>query len=266
MERRMLEQARVLSLQQDVGIQPSSDSERARRRRRREHSNSVGTIGRSDRDSSRDQRRRDDREQSRLREHRRHRSDVPSTDRRQGQSVSQNQSRDSSQVRRRHIEHQASIRSLISSYDIDSRDLEREIEDFARHIQEEGFLEGLNLDNIDELSRNDELSRKITEAYRRRQRERSRQEPARRGNNSPTTRQFESARSVSRSPFTDTSRPVTSNTRPRSSSANTRPTTSTSQLEDRSRPPVTSTHLEVRNNPERRPRRRTWGWRWCSRL
>ena len=267
MERRMLEQARLLSLQQDVGVQPSSDSERARRRRRREHSNSVGTIGgrRSDRDDSRDQRRRDDRDQSRRRgDHRRHRSEVASSvaaERRRGQSASlQDQSRDSSQVRRRrHVEHQASIRSLISSSDIDSRDLEREIEDFARHIQEEGLLEGLNLDNIDELSRNDELSRKITEAYRRRQRERSRQEPpARLGNASPVARLSESARSGSRSSFGDTSRPGTSGgSRPRSRSANTRPIIPASQSEDRSRPPVTSTHLEVRNNPERRPRRRT---------
>ncbi|RCI11463.1 hypothetical protein L249_7199 [Ophiocordyceps polyrhachis-furcata BCC 54312] len=68
--------------------------------------------------------------------------------------------------RRRQVEHQSSLRSLIGSAE---RDIEREIEDFARQIQEEGLLDGLDLDNID-LSRDDELSRRVTEAYRRRQR------------------------------------------------------------------------------------------------
>ena len=255
MERRMLEQAREMSLR-EAGVETTLEARRARRRR--DHSNSEDTRSRSDREGSRDPRRRDSRDQSQGGEERRRRHDISLDERRRQRqgSVSQDQSRDSSRTRRRHIEHQASIRSLISSSDIDSRDLEREIEDFARHIQEEGFLDGLNLDNIDDLSRNDELSRKITEAYRRRQRERSRQETSRRGGNaSPAARPYESAQSLSIS-RPSSSRPSSSN-RQRSSSANTRPSTSASLWEGRSRPPVTSTHLEVRNNPETRPRRRT---------
>ncbi|KAK7751805.1 hypothetical protein SLS62_006291 [Diatrype stigma] len=251
MERRMLEQAREMSLR-EAGVETSLEARRARRRR--DHSNPEDTRSRSDRESSRDPRRRDSRDQSRRGDGPRHQHGLSLDDRRRQhqRSISQDQPRDSSRTRRRHIEHQASIRSLISSSDIDSLDLEREIEDFARHIQEEGFLDGLNLDNIDDLSRNDELSRKITEAYRRRQRERSRQEPSRRGNASPATRPYESAQSLSRP---SSSRPTSS--RQRSSSANTRPIVTASPWEDRNRPPVTSNHLEVRSTTDRRPRRRT---------
>ncbi len=82
-------------------------------------------------------------------------------------------STESTESRQRHVEHQSSIRSLISSSNIGSNDIEREIEAFARQIQEEGLLEGLDLDHVD-LGSNDELSRRITEAYRRRHRERTR--------------------------------------------------------------------------------------------
>lgn len=77
--------------------------------------------------------------------------------------------------RTRQIEHQSSIRSLIGSANMSERDIEKEIEEFARQIQEEGILDGLDLDNID-LTRDDDLSQKITDAYRRRLRERARQE------------------------------------------------------------------------------------------
>lgn len=251
MERRMLEQAREMSLR-EAGVETSLESRRARRRR--DQSTSEDTRGRLDREGSRDPQHRDSRDRSQRADDRRRRPEAYLEERRRQRSMSRNQSRDSSQNRRRHVEHQASIRSLISSSDIDSRDLEREIEDFARHIQEEGLLDGLNLDNIDELSRNDELSRKITEAYRRRQRERSRQEQSRRQNGSPTSYQSESAQSIPRSSLGDASRP---SSRQRSNSVNTRPANSTSQWEDRSRPPVTSTHLDVRSSNERRPRRRT---------
>ncbi|KAK4650740.1 hypothetical protein QC762_710220 [Podospora pseudocomata] len=75
--------------------------------------------------------------------------------------------------REREVTHQSSLRSLISTEGVDARDIEREVEEFARQIQEEGLLDGLDLDNID-LENNDELSRRITEAYRRRHRERVR--------------------------------------------------------------------------------------------
>ncbi|KAK4202671.1 hypothetical protein QBC40DRAFT_220712 [Triangularia verruculosa] len=78
----------------------------------------------------------------------------------------------------REVTHQSSLRSLISTEGVDARDIEREVEEFARQIQEEGLLDGLDLDNID-LENNDELSRRITEAYRRRHRERVRGEGGR---------------------------------------------------------------------------------------
>ncbi|KAJ0118477.1 hypothetical protein J7T55_009260 [Diaporthe amygdali] len=58
---------------------------------------------------------------------------------------------------RRQIEHQSSLRSLISSSDGADIDMEREVEEFARQIQQEGLLDGLDLENID-LINNDELS------------------------------------------------------------------------------------------------------------
>lgn len=107
---------------------------------------------------------------------RRHPPDSRSDERRRR---SESRRRGEVEARTRQIEHQSSIRSLISSEDLSERDMEREIEDFARQIQEEGILDGLDLDNID-LSRDDELSHRITEAYRRRQRQRARQDGPRR--------------------------------------------------------------------------------------
>ncbi|KAI1106268.1 hypothetical protein F4804DRAFT_301350 [Jackrogersella minutella] len=260
MERQMLEQARQMSLE-EAGVD-SAESSRARRHR--DYSRSEDRRGRTDRDSSRETRYRDAHDRSRRDEEQRRRvdpagmlqPDLSSDERRRRRSESQHRSRDLSQTRRRQVEHQSSIRSLISSSDVDFRDLEREIEDFARQIQEEGLLDGLDLDNID-LAQNDDLSRKITDAYRRRQRERTRaqqsaQQP-RRSDPGIAPHRYEHAHSASRPPRTDVSRPTS---RPRSSSANTRPLVSQGQADDRSRPPITSTHLEVRADPERRRRRR----------
>lgn len=152
------------------------------------------------------------------------------------------------------VGHQSSLRSLISSADLSERDIEREIEDFARHIQEEGLLDGLDLDNID-LTRDDELSRRITEAYRRRQRARSSTEPSRR--DSPTTRQEASSRNgESRLEPRVRPREVNSPSRSREGSSS-RPATGSSQAEERERrPPSSSTNLDVRER-QTRPRRRT---------
>ncbi|KAI1082275.1 hypothetical protein F5B20DRAFT_532821 [Whalleya microplaca] len=255
-ERQMLEQARELSLR-DAGV---DSPEGSRPRRRRDHSQSEDGRSRSDRDSSRDRRHRDSHDRTRREPGRRRRTESTgilqaessSDERRRHRSDSQVHSRNSSQTRqtrRRHIEHQASIRSLISSSDVDSRDLEREIDEFARQIQEEGLLDGLDVDDID-LNRNDDLSRKITEAYRRRQRGRARAESTSRS----TGHRSDHVRASSRPPVTDVPCP---NSRRRSNSAHTRPSSATSQLEVRSRPPLTSTHLEIRADPERRRRRRT---------
>ncbi|KAI5867967.1 hypothetical protein GGS23DRAFT_543397 [Durotheca rogersii] len=256
-ERQMLEQARQMSLR-DAGVDPAEGS---RARRRRDRSRSDGERSRSDRDGSRDARR-EPRDYARRDDTHRRRVDPnglllpePSSDeRRRHRSESRHHapSRDSSRTRRQ-VEHQASIRSLISSSDVDSRDVEREIEEFARQIQEEGLLDGLDLDNID-LTQNDELSRKITDAYRRRQRDRVRNQQPRRSDPGLPSRPDEHLRSASRPAPLEISRP---SSRQRSSSATTRPRSSTAQnhTDDRNRPPVRSTHLEVHVAPERRQRR-----------
>ena len=64
----------------------------------------------------------------------------------------------------RQIEHQSSLRSLISSSDVDPTTMEEEI---LRQIVEEGLLNGIDLDNLD-ASQEDDLSERIADAYRRR--------------------------------------------------------------------------------------------------
>lgn len=158
-----------------------------------------------------------------------------------------------SDSQQRQVGHQSSLRSLISSADLSERDIEREIEDFARQIQEEGLLDGLDLDNID-LTRDDELSRRITEAYRRRQRGRATSNPTRR--DSPTTRNEANASSRNGdSRLEARPRPLETNSPSRSrEGSSSRPATGSSNTEDRDRRPPTS--LEVREG-QTRPRRRT---------
>ncbi|OAA67382.1 RING finger domain-containing protein [Cordyceps fumosorosea ARSEF 2679] len=158
-----------------------------------------------------------------------------------------------SDSQQRQVGHQSSLRSLISSADLSERDIEREIEEFARQIQEEGLLDGLDLDNID-LTRDDELSRRITEAYRRRQRGRATSQPTRR--DSPTSRNDahadvrdgDSHLGPRPSPL-DAASP--SRSREGSSS---RPATGSSSTEERDMRPPTS--REVRES-QTRARRRT---------
>jgi hypothetical protein len=261
LEREMLEQARSMSLR-DAGVETPTSS-RHRRHHSERHSRPRDTGDRSDRESSRDSRPRDVRERTRRaarEDERMRRAEAsgilqPSDESRHRRTSSQQRSRESSRTGRA-IEHQNSIRSLLSSSDVDSLDVEREIEEFARQIQEEGLLDGLDLDNID-LSRNDELSRKITEAYRRRQSQRTRHESSRsRSNHSHRSETLPSgARPATTS---DRSR---ASSRQRANSENTRALGSTSQLEDRTRPPISSTHLEVVADTERRRRRTSSGAR-----
>lgn len=168
---------------------------------------------------------------------------------RNSSNESRRRTEDLRERQRRHIEHQSSLRSLISSSDGADIDMEREVEEFARQIQEEGLLDGLDLENID-LINNDELSRKITEAYRRRQRERERlrHEAA------------ERSRATSRSSHAGPSEPrpqlgVTSRSANRQTDQHSRSASATSQSDERSRPPISSrsTHLDVQE-PRRRRR------------
>ena len=64
---------------------------------------------------------------------------------------------------RRQIGHQSSLRSLMSTSEIDSSEMEEEIV----RLVDEGWLDGIDLNNLD-TSQVDELSERIAEAYRRR--------------------------------------------------------------------------------------------------
>lgn len=245
-DRRLVEEVRELSLQES-GI--SSGPPRTRRRR---ESRSADDRGRSGRDRSLDSRQRRPGHRPRTNDGARHSADQLSEGERRHRR---------SDSRQRQIEHQSSIRSLISSADMSERDIEREIEDFARQIQEEGLLDGLDLDSID-LSRDDELSRRITEAYRRRQRERARGDTSRRNNGSSyqsSSRHTESGQSDSRMLAPDGNRAPRGRPRPHSRSTSAASAASAaSQTEERSRPPPSnpSANLEVQDTG-RRTRRRT---------
>ncbi|KAK4156040.1 hypothetical protein C8A00DRAFT_12981 [Chaetomidium leptoderma] len=168
------------------------------------------------------------------------RGDRRRSESRQRQQQQQQQQQDAD-ARARQVEHQSSLRSLISADGMDSRDVEREIEDFARQIQEEGLLDGLDLDNLD-LENNDELSRKITEAYRRRHRERRRDGGRRSNASAHSHRSDVSGRPRSRTD--DTSRPT---------SRHTARAPSAGSNEERGRyPPSSSALLEVQEPSRRR--------------
>lgn len=167
-------------------------------------------------------------------------------------SGSRQMSDDSLERQRRQIEHQSSLRSLISSSDAADIDMEREVEEFARQIQEEGLLDGLDLENID-LTNNDELSRRITEAYRRRQRdrERLRREARERERSRASSQHSYNGLAETRPPQGPSS------SRPRRPTPNhSRTPSTTSQSDERSRPPLASSasHLDVYDGQRRRRR------------
>ena len=93
----------------------------------------------------------------------RHRNRSRDTRTNQGRSDG-HRAREESRTQARQIEHQSSLRSLISTSDVDSAEMEEEI---LRQIMEEGLLDGIDLQNMS-VSQEDELSERIAEAYRRR--------------------------------------------------------------------------------------------------
>lgn len=151
-DRRMIEDVRELSLR-EVGIGDSRSHER-------------GTSHR-DRESSRDSRDEEGRRQRR-RDERRRREERQSTRHGSGTVLSPGPMDSRSQARQ--IEHQSSLRSLLSNSNFDSSNLEEEI---LRQIVDEGLLDGIDLDSLD-VAQQDELSERIADAYRQRHRRRSR--------------------------------------------------------------------------------------------
>ena len=97
-----------------------------------------------------------------------------SSRRMQQHRLSQQQQRRQEQQRQqptaRQIEHQASLRSLLSASEIDSQEIEEEI---MRQVIEEGLLDGIDLRNID-ASQENEIRERIAQAYQRRMGERER--------------------------------------------------------------------------------------------
>ncbi len=250
-ERRLVEEVQERSRSEAVAqsLQPASRrSDDESRSRSRDHSH-----------ESRETRARDHRTRSRreaVEEVNRHRAEQtamlqPGSRSSEDRSRHRSGSRQPSTESERHVEHQSSIISLISASDPNSSNIELEIQEFARQIQEEGLLDGLDLDNLD-LSNNDELSRRITEAYRRRHRDRPRHERGRRSDASGASRNSEAGPTEPRPQGRETASGSRSHTHshPRSHSATRRPEAGTRP------PPANSLHLEVQEEP-RRNRRRT---------
>ncbi len=122
---------------------------------------------------------------------RRNEGAIPSTS---NYGQSRNGGSSPSRAQARQIEHQSSLRSLLSGSDVDSTEIEEEI---LRQIVDEGLLDGIDLSGLD-VAQEDELSERIAEAYRRRQRERATRQEGRASNQSSrmtrgTTREQQSS-------------------------------------------------------------------------
>lgn len=144
----MLDEVRQLSLQE-------GRSRTREQRHRAPHSSRARRAERSDHDSRRDDGR-----------SRRRRDDDRST-RRQAHERAARQTAEAAEQSRR-IEHQSSLRSLLSLSDAETME-----EEILRQILEEGLLDDIDLDNLGP-GQEEELSERIADAYRRRHRLRSR--------------------------------------------------------------------------------------------
>lgn len=145
-ERRLLEEVRELSLSE------SSNRDGAQTHR----ASSLSGSRHTDRV---DNGRRDDGRSRHLEEERRTRRQTS-----QGQESTE---------RARRIEHQSSLRSLLSLSDVEVME-----EEILRQIMEEGLLDGIDLNNLGP-TQEEELSERIAEAYRRRHGRRSRSQQRR---------------------------------------------------------------------------------------
>ncbi|THC95067.1 hypothetical protein EYZ11_005462 [Aspergillus tanneri] len=161
-DRRLLEEVRELSLQET----------RARTRDRAHQSGQTARAGRTE-SLDGDGRREDGR--ARRRREERQRALRP----------------DDASQRTRQIEHQSSLRSLLSLSDTETME-----EEILRQIFEEGLLDGIDLDNLGP-SQEEELSERIADAYRRRHRLRSRSQQRRENNETAHTSNRPRARSQS---------------------------------------------------------------------
>jgi len=125
------------------------------------------------------------------------------------------------------IEHQPSLRSLLSASQIDSQDVQQEI---LQSIYADGLLEGIDIDNLT-TEQEEELTERIADAYRRRQRrrERSRNRERREANEQASRPSTAGAESQHRHHVR---------------------TGSASAQQPRNRPPISRPHLFEQNNLE----------------
>ncbi|PWY71722.1 hypothetical protein BO70DRAFT_382034 [Aspergillus heteromorphus CBS 117.55] len=142
-DRRLMQEVRELSLQESRARTTTTTGQRSRQSSRSRRNEST------DRDASSRRRREEDRAARRQRP-------APA---RLGEDLSE---------RTRRIEHQSSLRSLLSLSDTETMQ-----EEILRQIFEEGLLDDIDLDNLGP-SQEEELSERIADAYRRRHRLRSR--------------------------------------------------------------------------------------------
>ncbi|KAF2144266.1 uncharacterized protein K452DRAFT_316967 [Aplosporella prunicola CBS 121167] len=178
-------------------------------------------------DSPRDRRRRERSRDSSDREDRRRRARDASALSSTARVGARSASRDTSpRPPSRHIEHQSSLRSLLSISDFDSEEMETEI---MRQIRDEGLLDGIDLENLD-VAQEEEISERIAQAFRRRQRDRERARARHDRSRSDSTN------SVTRQMFEE-ERPHPRRQRLRTESAIPRP------VSQNSRPPVSRPHL-----------------------
>ncbi|KAI9754853.1 MAG: protein kinase rio1 [Chaenotheca gracillima] len=145
------------------GGQGSSSESEQRRRRARSHDSRVAEA------QSHPQRRRAQAAQSAARE--------------EESDGARNRSHSQAHSPTRQIEHQSSLRSLLSTSEVDPSEIQEEI---LRQIAEEGLLDGVDLSNLDR-SQEDELSERIAAAYRRRHNERARPQRNRRSESDGTS-------------------------------------------------------------------------------
>ncbi|KAK8253414.1 hypothetical protein IWZ00DRAFT_435883 [Phyllosticta capitalensis] len=225
-DRRLMDQVRMLSLE-EAGVGGSNTLSPApdRRRRLRSHEHS--------REHSRERRRRE-RDGSR------------------SAQVGSGLASPQSPPPPRHVEHQSSLRSLLSASDIDTQEMEDEI---MRQIREEGLLDGIDLDNIDG-SQEEEITERIAEAFRRRQRDRDRARARHHRSRSVTPSNSAAGSAVHHSEGEE--RPQR-RPRPRAESAATREAMAerNSSQSQASRPPASRPHLFDAVNQGSRHHRRS---------
>ncbi|KAL1855085.1 hypothetical protein Plec18167_002069 [Paecilomyces lecythidis] len=213
-DRRLLEEVRELSLRDVDGRQQARpSSSRSGQPSRHRRAASVDTNERTDDNRAR-RRREEERRARRQAQHQAARSAVHAG------------SMASTSTSSRQIEHQSSLRSLLSSSDVESME-----EEILRQIIEDGLLDGIDLHDLDQ-AQEEELSERIAEAYRRRHLQRSNSRPPR---TTATEQQRES-----------------SHQRARSQTVQTQPT-ATTQRDSSRHPPISRPHLLEHLSPPSGP-------------